>query len=286
MARVTFLGVGAMGSRMAINLLKAGHELTVWNRTPEVAAPLVDAGARQAFTPRDAVASAEVIIAMLRDDDASREVWLNPESGALAGMPPSAIAIESSTLTSAWVKELALVMSSRDRPFLEAPVSGSLPQADSAGLIYFVGGYDGYVEHVKPLLLQMGSKVFYVGTHGAAALAKLTANTLMGVQVAALAEVIGILIREGADVAQVLEAVSGTASWSPMATRIASSMLAQQFSPQFTASLIEKDLGYMLQSGGEDFPSLAIGGARAVFREAIDQGMGAENMTGVVRLFI
>ena len=101
MARVTFLGVGAMGSRMAINLLKAGHELTVWNRTPEVAAPLVDAGARQAFTPRDAVASAEVIIAMLRDDGASREVWLNPESGALAGMPPSAIAIESSTLTSA-----------------------------------------------------------------------------------------------------------------------------------------------------------------------------------------
>ncbi|MEY8710705.1 NAD(P)-dependent oxidoreductase [Mangrovibacter phragmitis] len=287
MAKVTFLGTGAMGSRMAMNLLKAGHDVTVWNRTPETAAPLVDAGAGQAFTPREAVAQAGVIISVLRDDEASREVWLNPEWGALAGMPASAIAIESSTLTVSWVRELAQIMSSRDRPFLEAPVSGSRPQADNASLIYFVGGYEGYVDHVRSLLLQMGSDVFYVGSHGAAAMSKLATNTLLGVQVAALAETIAILIREGVDVARVLDAVAGTASWSPMAGRVARSMLTQQFAPLFPVELIEKDLDYMLRSADEEVTEMpAISGARDAFRKAMAQGLGEEDMSGVVRLFV
>ena len=100
MSRITVLGLGAMGSRMASQLLAAGHTVTVWNRTPDAAEALVKQGAFHARTPREASAGAEFVIAMLRDNDASRHVWLDREIGALSGMPAGAIAIESSTLTS------------------------------------------------------------------------------------------------------------------------------------------------------------------------------------------
>ena len=92
--KVAVLGLGAMGSRMAAKLLKAGYALTVWNRTPAAADALVKAGARQAATPREAAAGSDFIIAMVRDDQASRALWLSPDTGALAGMTEGAVAIE------------------------------------------------------------------------------------------------------------------------------------------------------------------------------------------------
>jgi 3-hydroxyisobutyrate dehydrogenase len=100
MSKISVLGLGAMGSRMAANLIKAGHHVTVWNRTTQAAQPLTDAGARLAPTPKDAASGADFVIAMVRDDDASRDVWLDADTGALAGMSVGAIAIESSTPTS------------------------------------------------------------------------------------------------------------------------------------------------------------------------------------------
>ena len=96
MSKISLLGLGAMGSRMASNLLKAGHSVTVWNGTPDTATALVSAGATLAATPREAATSADFVIAMLRDDDASREVWLSIDNGALAAMKTGAVAIESS----------------------------------------------------------------------------------------------------------------------------------------------------------------------------------------------
>jgi 3-hydroxyisobutyrate dehydrogenase len=106
MVDVAVLGLGAMGSRMASNLLKAGHRVVVWNRTPGAAKALVEVGARQAQSPKEAAAGAAFVIAMLRDDEASRQVWLDPESGALAGMERGSVAIESSTLSPRWIREL------------------------------------------------------------------------------------------------------------------------------------------------------------------------------------
>ena len=99
MSKVAFLGLGAMGSRMAANLLKAGHELTVWNLTPEAANKLAASGAKAAATPREAAEGNDFIIAMVSNDEASRHVWLDRSNGALAGAKAGAIAIESSTLT-------------------------------------------------------------------------------------------------------------------------------------------------------------------------------------------
>jgi 3-hydroxyisobutyrate dehydrogenase len=136
--KITVLGLGAMGSRMAGNLLKAGHSITVWNRTPAAAAVLVSAGAKQAATPKEAVAGSDFVIAMVRDDEVSRELWLSPETGALAGMVESAVAIESSTLTPNWVRGLGAAVEKRGYAFLEAPVAGSRPQAEAGQLVYLV----------------------------------------------------------------------------------------------------------------------------------------------------
>jgi 3-hydroxyisobutyrate dehydrogenase len=285
MTKVTVLGLGAMGSRMAANLLKAGHAVTVWNRSPEAAKTLVTAGAKLAASPKAAAQGADVVIAMVRDDDASRDLWLSPETGAFAGLSQGAVAIESSTLTANWARTLGEEAKQRGLTFLEAPVAGSRPQAEAARLVYFVGGDAAAAARAEPILKAMGSAIHHVGPLGFGALVKLTTNALMGVQVTVFAEIIGLLKGVGADPAAVLKAMSSTPAWSPSANYLTGTMLAGNFTPQFPVELIEKDFGYVLRevSGPEAAPTIAA--ARGVFQRAIERGLGGDNMTGVVRLF-
>ncbi|MDH4910125.1 NAD(P)-dependent oxidoreductase [Xanthomonas axonopodis pv. ricini] len=285
MSKITVLGLGAMGSRMAANLIKAGHAVTVWNRSPAAAEALVAAGAALAATPREAAAGADFVMAMVRDDRASRQVWLDPDTGALAGMAAGAIALESSTLTLGWIRELGAQAALQRIALLEAPVSGSTPQAEAAQLVYLVGGEADTLTHAAPILKAMGSAIQHVGPLGSGALAKLTTNTLLGIQVAVLGELVGMLQHSGADVARVLDAVATTPVWSPVAGRISGSMLAGSFAPQFPIELIEKDFGYTVQAAGSDVVAPTIAAARSVFLAAIERGLGGENMTAVVKLF-
>lgn len=285
MANIAVLGLGAMGVRMAANLIKSGHSLTVWNRTPIAAEQLVAAGAHQAFTPKDAAVGADFVMSMVRDNEASRQVWLDPQTGALQGMASNAIAIESSTLTAEWVRELGTRLAAGGISLLEAPVSGSLPQAESAQLVYLVGGDDTTLKQAEPLLNVMGAVVHHVGPLGTGALAKLATNTLLGIQVTVLAELIGMLKHAGADAECVLAAVGATPVWSMVAPRISGSMLAGNFTPQFPIELIEKDFGYTLLTAGSAKAAPTIAAAHGVFRQAIEQGLGKDNMTGVVKLF-
>jgi 3-hydroxyisobutyrate dehydrogenase len=273
-----------MGARMAARLIKAGHDVTVWNRTADATTPLLAAGATQAQTPREAAARAAFVVAMVRDDDASRPVWLDPDDGALAGMAARAVAIESSTLTPGWIRELGRAIAERGGSLLEAPVSGSRVQADAGQLVYFVGGDETTLARAEPVLKAMGSAVHRVGPLGSGALVKLSTNALLGVQITVLAELIGLLRRSGADASRALQAVAGTVVWSPVANYLSGSMLTGDFSPQFPVELIEKDFNYIVQAAGsaEDAPTIAA--ARDVFRDAIDAGLGELNMTAVVKL--
>jgi 3-hydroxyisobutyrate dehydrogenase len=285
MAKISILGLGAMGSRMAANLIKANHQVTVWNRSPQAVQALLDAGARSAPTPKEAASDADFVIAMVRDNDASRQVWLDPDTGALGGMSAGTIAIDSSTLTAEWVRELGAHMAERGFSLLEAPVVGSTPQAEAAQLTYLVGGDADTFARTEAVLKTMGSTIHHVGPLGAGALAKLATNTLLGIQVTVLAELIGLLKRSDADVARVLEVVATTPAWSAVAGRVSGLMLAGNFTPQFPIELIEKDFGYTLQMAGSDSSAPTIAAARGVFRTAIDRGYGQDNMTGVVKLF-
>jgi 3-hydroxyisobutyrate dehydrogenase len=172
MSKVAFLGLGAMGSRMAANLLKAGHELTVWNLTPAAANKLVASGVKVATTPKEAAEGNEFIIAMVSNDEASRHVWLDGSSGALAGTKAGAIAIESSTLTPAWVRELANAATQVGVALLDAMVSGSTPQAESAQLVFLVGGDAESLKRAEPLLKALGSSIQHAGPEGCGALEK------------------------------------------------------------------------------------------------------------------
>ena len=140
MSRIAVLGMGAMGSRIAQKLLKTNYQVIVYNRTADKAKLLVEQGAIYAAKPREAAEQADIVISMVTDDLASRAVWLDPETGAILGLSKNAIAIESSTLTVNWTRELAAAIAGHGAEFLDAPVVGSRPQADAGKLIYLVGG--------------------------------------------------------------------------------------------------------------------------------------------------
>jgi 3-hydroxyisobutyrate dehydrogenase len=285
MSKVAFIGLGAMGSRMATNLLKAGHELTVWNLTPEAAKKLAASGAKAAATPKEAAEGNDFIIAMVSNDEASRHVWLDAATGALAGAKAGAIAIESSTLTPEWVRELGNAMSKAGVSLLDAMVSGSTPQAESAQLVYLVGGDADALKRAEPVLKALGSSIQYAGPQACGALAKLATNTLMGVQLATLAEMVGMLKRQDVDPKLVLHAVSATAMWNPHLSRDAESMLSGDFATKFPIRLLEKDLGYTVKTAGGDAEVPTVSAVRNVFKKAIDEKLGDLNMTAVVKLF-
>lgn len=281
--KITILGLGAMGARMAARLLAAGHAVTVWNRSPGSAAALATQGSIIAETPRAAVAGAEIAIAMLRDDEASRRVWLAPDDGALAGLAPGAIAIESSTLTIGWVGELSAAMAARGAAFLDAPVAGSRPQAEAGQLIHLVGGEAAVLERARPVLATLGGAIHHAGAAGQGALLKLAVNTLFAVQVAAMAELVALLRQASPDAARLIELLGATPVCSPAAKGAAASMLASGFAPMFPVELVEKDLGYFEAAAG--FAAPVAQATRGQYQAAMAAGLGQQHLTAVAKLF-
>lgn len=280
---IAFLGLGAMGQRMARRLVDAKHTLTVYNRTHDRAEAFAkESGATAARTPKDAVANAEIVIAMVTDDDASRDLWLHPEHGAAAALPEGAIAIESSTLTPAWIAELATHLD----VFLDAPVAGSRPQAEAGQLIYLVGGSASVVDRVRPLLEVMGGAVRHVGELGAGASMKLAVNTLFAVQVATLGEVVGMLEHSGMDRQKALDALAGMPITAPALKGVAGLMATRSYGPLFPIHLVEKDLRYASKTAsalGTCAPLASA--ARDVYESAKQKGFGGDNIHGVAKLF-
>jgi 3-hydroxyisobutyrate dehydrogenase len=285
MSKAAFIGLGAMGSRMAANLLKAGHEVTVCDLAPDAVKKLADIGAKTAASAREAAEGNDFVLTMVRDDEISRKVWLDATTGALAGMKPGAVAIECSTITPAWARELGSAISKAGTAMLEAPVSGSTPQAENAQLVFLIGGDWETLKHAQPLLKGMSSSVQHAGPVGAGALAKLITNALMGVQLTAIAEMIGMLKRQGVDPKQVLDAVAATPLWSAHLTSDTESMLSGNFESHFPIKLLAKDLGYTVKTVGGDASVPTVSAVRGVVQRAITENLGELNMTAVVKLF-
>ncbi|MEM9597209.1 MAG: NAD(P)-dependent oxidoreductase [Acidobacteriota bacterium] len=286
MSKIAWMGLGAMGARMARRLLDAGHELTIYNRTPERAAPLGEAGARIAATPRRAADGAEIVIGMVTDDDASRELWLDPREGAVLGLGPGAVAVEASTVTPGWIRQLAPRIRERGADLLDAPVAGSRPQAEAGQLIFLVGGDGDALAKVRPALDRLGSAVHHVGPTGLGAVMKLAVNALFGVQVAAMAELLGFLERSGVGGERALEILGDLPVTSAAARGAAGSMVARRFDPMFPIDLVAKDFRYVAKAAGEagaEVPTAEAAGR--VFSRAREAGLGAANISGVAQLF-
>ncbi|MEL6448327.1 MAG: NAD(P)-dependent oxidoreductase [Pseudomonadota bacterium] len=279
---IAFLGLGHMGRRMAARLIEAGHELTVWNRT---SGNVELAGARWADTPAAAVRSAELVFSMVRDDDASREVWLG-DQGALAALPAEAVALECSTLSLPFVDELGQAFRDAERELLDAPVAGSRPQAEAGALIFFVGGSTDAFEQADSALAAMAGAVHHAGPNGAGALVKLMVNALFGAQLAAVAELIGFADRAGHDAARAIEILASTPVTSPAAAGSAQAMLAGQFAPAFPIDLVAKDFGLVSASGDTVDAKLPLAAAcRVIYEQAAREGYADDNITGIVQRY-
>ena len=286
MVRIAFLGLGAMGRRMARRLVDAGHDVVVWTRSGVPAEETALVG-RVAPSPRQAAEGADFVFSMVTDDAASASVWEDAEHGALRALRAGAIAVEHSTVSPHRVAELARRVDGKGASFLDAPVVGSRPAAESGALAFLVGGSAEAVERARPVLAAMGSAIHHVGPTPAGAIAKLVANTLFGVQVATLAELISTARRAGVDVPRTFDAVGALPVASPALKGALASMLAERFDPMFPIALVAKDFDYAVALAG-DTPERAMPLARAaqaVFHDARRRGLGDLNITGVLEAY-
>ena len=184
--RVAVLGTGTMGSGMARNIRNAGFPLTVYNRTREKAERLAETGAQVADTPASAVAGASAVISMLADDDASRDAWLGTH-GALPAMQAGAVVIECGTVSPDWVQQLHNEAQAHGLQMIDAPVTGSRPQAEAGELTFLVGSDPTTLEAMRPVLESMSKAILHLGPVGSGTQLKLINNFLCGVQVASFA---------------------------------------------------------------------------------------------------
>jgi 3-hydroxyisobutyrate dehydrogenase len=280
--RVALLGLGTMGRGMARNLLKAGFPLTVYNRTRSKAEPLAKDGAVVVGTPGAAAATADVVLAMLADDAASRAAWLDPE-GALAAMQPGGVVIECSTLSPDWVSELDAASRGRGLRMIEAPVTGSRAQAEAGQLNFLVGADTETLERVTPVLRCMGKEILHLGTVGSGAQLKLINNYLCAAQVASFAEALVWIERTGLNRETALEFLKKGAPASGIVNAMADRMTKRTYEVNFLLRLMAKDVRYARAAAAQRGVKLSMAEpAEAMFRKAQEQGYGEQDMSAVV----
>lgn len=287
MSQVAFVGLGRMGRGMAARLLDAGHELAVFNRTPDRAAELGAAGARLASSPRDAADGAAVVVVMVSDDDASRSVWLGADGILAADLAPGSYAVECSTLSYDWVLQLADAVTATGMRYVDCPVTG-LPDAAAAGeLTLLVGGDEDDVAAVRPVLDPLCADLVYFGRVGAGTAYKLVINLMGAVQIAAAAEGLALAERAGLDLGQVADVLATGQAASPQVVRNSRRMVAgdHEVDVVFSGRLRRKDAAYGVALADR------LGLAAPLGREAlsgldtlVESGLGDQNESCIIEV--
>jgi len=278
---VAILGLGIMGSGMANRLLSANFSLAVYNRNHEKSVPFARAGAFVADTPRQAASRSQIILSMVADDAASRDVWMG-EEGALNGAAAGSVLIESSTLSGNWIQELAAKAAERGCQFLDAPVTGTKPHAASGELLFLVGGSAEALDAARPVFSVLGRDAVHLGPTGSGALMKLINNFLCGVQAASFAEGVSMIDAGGLDRAKAMSILTGGAPASGIVKRVAERVASHDFTPNFALRWMAKDLTYALQDAASRGVALSTAtAALAVFQRAIAEGHGDEDFSAV-----
>ena len=275
MKRVALIGLGTMGSGIAANLLRGGYELYVHNRTPEKAAPLLAKGAFWAESPSAAAAQAELVIAVVGDDAASRAVWLAPD-GVLVGARPGTYVLECSTLSLAWVRELHAVAHAKGLRFADAPMAGSKPAAESGTIMLYVGAEPDVFQAIQPVLQSFSQGQIHFGPPTSGAAYKLINNMMAAAQVAALGEGIALAEKAGLNMETVMQAVNSGVIASTVVKMKTPNIVARKHDDvYFALRWMHKDMTYALRIGDELGVPLPIAAeVREIFRMAIQKGLG------------
>jgi len=250
MSVVAFVGLGAMGSRMATNLHAAGHVLKVFNRSRKKTRPFADKGIEVCDSPAAAARGAEFVCSIVSDDVATREVMLGAD-GVVAAAAAGTIILDSSTNTPAMAREVALDARAKGVFYLDAPVSGSLAQAQGRELVILVGGDKAAFDKAQGVLGAMGRMVRRIGDSGAGATLKLINNMMSASLTAAVAEAAQMAEAANLDRDAALEVLSEGAAGSRILKTKLPKMFKRDFSAQFQLELMEKDLRYFLALASE-----------------------------------
>lgn len=279
-----FIGLGAMGAPMARNLLRAGHELAVWNRSPERVDPLVEVGARRADSPADAASGTRATILMVTNAEAVQEVLFGDE-GVVQGLPAGAAVINMGTIGAVATTTIAKTLGDLGYRLLDAPVAGSTPVAEAGDLNIMVGGDEQTFEEFEPVLATMGEKVSHLGGVGSGARMKLINNLILGANMAVLSEGLALGEAPGIPVEKQLEVILAGGAASGVAQRRSGNLISRSYQPQFKLSHELKDLYYALELGRDLEDPLPI---TAVVSQIYNEGMrqhAEDDMSAVAEVY-
>jgi 3-hydroxyisobutyrate dehydrogenase-like beta-hydroxyacid dehydrogenase len=253
-AKIGLIGLGLMGRPMGMNLLKAGHPLTVWNRTASRADELVAAGATLAKSPNDAAAGADVLLTMVSDPPALESVLWGADGkdrGALTALKSGSIYIDSSTVSPNLARKIAAACAERGVRFLDAPVTGGDWGAKKGELVFMIGGDADTLKAVEPIIGLMGKRWFHLGPNGAGQTIKLAMNLILALQVDALAEALALVTRAGLQGESLVEVMQSSMARSGVLDVKAPNLLKGEYAPSFPLRLMHKDLGLALDLGNQ-----------------------------------
>jgi 3-hydroxyisobutyrate dehydrogenase-like beta-hydroxyacid dehydrogenase len=252
-AKIGLIGLGLMGRPMGMNLLKAGHRLTVWNRTASRADELVAAGAILAKTPREVAADADVLLTMVSDPPALEEVlWgaggrgIGPSDAALPALKSGSIYIDSSTVSPDMARKIAAACAEKGVRFLDAPVTGGDWGAKKGELVFMIGGDEQTLKAVEPILGVMGKRWFLLGPNGAGQTIKLAMNSILALEVQALSEALALVTAAGLSGEKLIEVLQSSMARSGVLDVKAPNLLKGEYPPSFPLRLMYKDISLAL----------------------------------------
>ncbi|KAB8194034.1 2-hydroxy-3-oxopropionate reductase [Nonomuraea phyllanthi] len=284
MTTIAFIGLGIMGSPMAINLVKAGHTVSGYNRSPEKARPLADAGGRAAESVADAVTGAEIVALMVPDSPDVQHV-LTGDDGVFAHAAPGTLVIDFSTIRPDVTRDLAAEAAGRGLRYLDAPVSGGEAGARNAALSIMVGGEPADFAAARPVFDALGRTVIHVGPSGAGQTVKAANQLVVAATIEALAEAVVFLRAYGVDLEAALDVLGGGLAGSAVLAQKRANLLGHSFEPGFRIALHDKDMGIVTSAAREAGVVLPVGALVAqLVASANASGDGALDHSALLRV--
>lgn len=281
--RIGFIGIGAMGTPMSENLLKAGFPLVIYDRDPERTRPLAGRGVAVGAGCADVARRSDVVITIIGQVAEELEAVLGP-GGVLEGAHPGLTIIDCSTVGIVASRRMAAAARERGVAFLDATISGSVGPARDAGLQFMVGGEAAALDAVRPVLEAMSEKIHHVGPNGAGSAMKVIVNLMIGMTVLTIAETLTLGRRAGLDPNQMLEILGQTAVASPHLKNKGRMMVDGRFDPAFALKYMQKDFDLIMEAAHELRTPLFVSAvAHQVYTAANVAGFSDEDYASVVK---
>jgi len=283
--RIGFIGLGIMGEPIANNLRKAGHDLTVWNRTPSRADHIVSKGGKLAKSPRECATGRDLVFTCLSDEKALDAV-LDGAEGALAGLKKGDVLVDMSTAGVKSARTVAARVEKLGASFVACPILGSKTAAEQAQLVLVAGGPAAARERARPALRAVSVRMFELDEAPQAALMKLCVNAVGGAMIAGFGEALGLGVSGGLPVARIVEVLQASPFHSPLFLVKGELVEKKDFSPRFAIALAEKDQRLAQEAAAEQGAKVPINEAvRRLLAEAVEGGRGGKDIGAVADLF-